>query len=208
MVDQPSFLLKALTQIDNNTFPFQQHLKVACDLLPPLTFACLLPFEHLIKQQMVWLQDSILERLHHHTLFNILFDKIFETHCAWILSCFGPKVGFWLPTQPTFPTFQLSSPSFCTVLQMQLGLPHPSITSILWCMCTHPIDVTLSTFLIMPTTMSTRAPMMQFVTFFLPLHKMSTAMWDKNNYTHFLQPHSTPLVDKLTLCSPKMEFTP
>jgi hypothetical protein len=53
MVDQPSFLLKALTQIDNNTFPFQQHLKVACDLLPPLTFACLLPFEHLIKQQMV-----------------------------------------------------------------------------------------------------------------------------------------------------------
>jgi len=208
MVDQPSFLLKALTQVDNNTFPFQQHLKAACDLLLPLTFTCLLPFEQLIKQQMVWPQDSILERLHHHTLFNILFDKIFQTHCAQILSCFGPKVGFWLTTQPTFPTFQLSSPSFCTMLQMQLRLPHPSIASILWCMCTHTIDVTLSTFLIMPTTMNTRAPMMQFVTFFLPLQKMSTTMWDKNNYTRFFQPHSTPLVDKLTLCLPKMEFTP
>jgi len=35
IVDQYHFLLEALTGIDNNTFPFQQHLKMACVLLPP-----------------------------------------------------------------------------------------------------------------------------------------------------------------------------
>jgi hypothetical protein len=54
--------------------------------------------------------------------------------------------------------------------------------------------------------MNTWAPMMQFVTLLLPLHKMLVSMWDENNYTCFLQPCSTPLVDELTLCSPKMEF--
>ncbi len=33
-----------------------------------------------------------------------------------------------------------------------------------------------------------------------PLHKMLVSTWDENNYTCFLQPHSTPLVDKSTLC--------
>ncbi len=45
MVDQHPFLFEALTQININTFPFQQHLKVACDLLPPPTHMCLFPFE-------------------------------------------------------------------------------------------------------------------------------------------------------------------
>jgi hypothetical protein len=53
VVNQPPFLFKALTWVNNNTFLFQQHLKVACDLLSPLASACLLPFEQLIKQQMV-----------------------------------------------------------------------------------------------------------------------------------------------------------
>jgi hypothetical protein len=59
IVDQHPFLFKALAQIGNNTFPFQQHFKVAFDLLPPPTHACFLPFEQLIEQQMVQLQDSI-----------------------------------------------------------------------------------------------------------------------------------------------------
>jgi hypothetical protein len=50
--------------------------------------------------------------------------------------------------------------------------------------------------------------MMQFVTPLLPLHEMLVSTWDENNYMHFLQPHSTPLVDELTLCLPKMTFTP
>jgi hypothetical protein len=50
MVDQHPFLLEALTQFDNNTFPFQQHLRVVCDILPPLAHACLLPFEQFIEQ--------------------------------------------------------------------------------------------------------------------------------------------------------------
>jgi len=86
MVEQRPFLLEALARI-NNTFPFQQHLKVTCVLLPPQACACIFPFEQLIKQQMVQLQDSILERLHHHTFFNMLSDGTSEAHHARILSC-------------------------------------------------------------------------------------------------------------------------
>ncbi len=50
MVDQHPFLFEALARIDNNTFPFQQYLKVACDILPPLARACFFPFEQLIRQ--------------------------------------------------------------------------------------------------------------------------------------------------------------
>jgi hypothetical protein len=53
MVNQRPFLLEALARINNNIFPFQQHLKVARDLLPPPTHVCLPPFEQLIGQQMV-----------------------------------------------------------------------------------------------------------------------------------------------------------
>jgi hypothetical protein len=55
MVDQHPFFLEALTLVDNNTFPFQQHLKVACDLLPFLAHVCFPPFEQLIGQQMIQL---------------------------------------------------------------------------------------------------------------------------------------------------------
>jgi hypothetical protein len=41
---------------------------------------------------MVQFQDSILECLQHYTLSNMLSDRIYETHCAWILSCSGPRV--------------------------------------------------------------------------------------------------------------------
>ncbi len=53
MVDHCPFLLKALTWVDNNTFPFQQHLKATCDFLPPPARVCFLPFEQLIGQQML-----------------------------------------------------------------------------------------------------------------------------------------------------------
>ncbi len=53
MVDQHPFLVEALTQINKNTFPFQQHFKAACDLLPPPTHACFPPFQQLIRQQIV-----------------------------------------------------------------------------------------------------------------------------------------------------------
>jgi hypothetical protein len=53
MVDQHPFLFKALAQVDTNTFHFQQHFKVICDLLLPPTCACFLPFEQSIEQQMV-----------------------------------------------------------------------------------------------------------------------------------------------------------
>jgi hypothetical protein len=42
---QCPFLFEALAQVDNNTFPFPQHFKMACDLLLPPTCVCLPPFE-------------------------------------------------------------------------------------------------------------------------------------------------------------------
>jgi hypothetical protein len=139
MVDQHPFL-EDLICVDNNTFLFQQHFKAACDLLSPLTHACFLSFEQLIMQQMVQLQNSISECLHHHFFFNMFFKKIFEAHCAWISSCSNLGVGTWFITWLVFPTFQLSFPIFSITLCTRLGLPHPSIACIPWCVCTHPID--------------------------------------------------------------------
>jgi len=138
MVYQRPFLFEALARIDTNTFLFQQHLKVACDLLPPPARACLLPFEQLIGQQMVQLQGSISKHLHHHTFSNMLFDETSKAHHAQILSCFGPGVSAWLIVRPIFTTFQLSPPIFYTTFCMCFGLP--SITGIPRCVCTHPID--------------------------------------------------------------------
>jgi hypothetical protein len=46
-------------------------------------FTCgFFPFEQLIGQQMVQFENSILECLHHHSLSNMFFDKIFEANCA------------------------------------------------------------------------------------------------------------------------------
>ncbi len=133
MVDQRPFLFEALARVDNNTFHFQQHFKVACDLLPPLTCTCFPPFKQPIKQQMTQLQDSILKCLHHHTLSNMFSNMIFETHHARKLSCSSFEAGVWLIIQLTFLTFWLSSPSFSTTFQMWLGLPHPSIVGIPQC---------------------------------------------------------------------------
>jgi hypothetical protein len=79
------------------------------DLLLPLACACLLLFKQFIGQQMIQLQNSILKHLHHHNFFSIFFNKIFEAHCAWILSYFGLRVSSWLPIWLVFPAFQLSS---------------------------------------------------------------------------------------------------
>jgi hypothetical protein len=39
---------------------------------------CLFPFEQFIGQQMVHLQNSILEHLHHHIFSSMFFDGIFH----------------------------------------------------------------------------------------------------------------------------------
>jgi hypothetical protein len=91
---------------------------------------------------MVQFHDSILEHLHHHTHSSMLFDKIFETHCAQILSCFGPEACAWLTTWLASPTFRLFSLSFSTTFQTWFGLSHLSIVGIPQCVCTHPINAT------------------------------------------------------------------
>ncbi len=83
-----------------------------------------------------------MEHLYHHTFSNMFSNRISKAHCVKILSCFGLGGDAWFIIRPTFPTFQLSSPSFFTMFQTWFGLPHLSIIGIFQCMCTHPIDVT------------------------------------------------------------------
>jgi hypothetical protein len=89
---------------------------------------------------MVHLQDSISEHLHHHTLFNMLFNEIFEAHRAQILSCFSLGAYVWLIIQPIFLAFWLFPPLFSITFQMWFGLPHFSIVGLPLCVCIHSID--------------------------------------------------------------------
>jgi len=144
---------------------------------------------------MVQLQDSILRRVHHHTLSNMFSIKISDIHYLQILSCFSIRASVWFIIQPISVAFQLPSPIFFITFQTWLGLPHLSIACILQCVCIHPIDLMVSTFYVVFMATSTRKPMMQFVTLLLPLHEMLFSTWDKNNYMCLLQPCSTMLVD-------------
>jgi hypothetical protein len=90
---------------------------------------------------MVQLQYFILECLHHHTFFNMLFDGVFKGHCAQILSFTGLGVNDWFIIQLFFLVFLLFSPIFSITLRVQLGLPHPSIAGIPPCVCAHPINL-------------------------------------------------------------------
>jgi len=90
---------------------------------------------------MVQLPDSISERLHHHTLSNILSNGIFKAHCAQNLSCFGLGVNVWFITTLVFLAFWLFSPIFSTTLHTWFKIPHLSIVGIPRCVCTNPIDL-------------------------------------------------------------------
>jgi len=127
MVNQRPFLLETLARINDNTFPFQHHLKMTYDFLSPPTHTCLLLFEQLIGQQMVRLQNSILECLHHHTFSSMLFNMISKTRCAQILSCFGPKAGVLVYDLINLPNLLIIFS--IQMLEMGLGLPHPTTTN-------------------------------------------------------------------------------
>ncbi len=85
------------------------------------------------------IQDSISEHLHHHTLSNMFCNGISKAHCAWILLCSSRRASAWLIVKP-YSLVWLTSLVFSTTLWIQLELPHPSIVSILRCVCTHPIN--------------------------------------------------------------------
>jgi hypothetical protein len=70
----------------------------------------------------------------------MLFDKIYEAHHAWILSCSNLGMGNWLIIRSIFLAFQLSSLVFSTIFQMWFRLLHFSLVVIFWFVCTHPID--------------------------------------------------------------------
>ncbi len=75
--------------------------------------------------------------------------------------------------------------------------------------CAHtPLTLLVSTSYITSVAKNAQEPMMQFVTYLLPLCEMRVFTWDENNYMCFPQSRSTSIVDKSKLCSLKMEFTP
>jgi hypothetical protein len=148
---------------------------------------------------MVHFQDSILEHLHHHTFFNMFSNKILKAHHAQILSWFGPKVNIYFIIQPIFPTFQLSSQVFSTLLRTWLELSHPSIASLPWCVCAHPIDLMGIHFLLCTHGDERTRTHDAIRDTFAPIVRNVGSMWDENNYMCFLQWHSIPFVDKLTL---------
>jgi hypothetical protein len=173
-----------------------------------LSHACLPPFEQLIRQQIVQLQDFILERLFYHTLSNMFSNKTSKAHCAQILSCSGLRVGIRLTTPLIFLTFQLYSPIFSTTFCMQLGLPHLSIANILWCMCTHPIDhMGIHLLHCVHGNEHIRTHDVIHDTFVAIVQTAGFHVGQKN-YMCFFQPCSTPLVVESTLSSPKMAFAP
>jgi hypothetical protein len=155
---------------------------------------------------MVQLQDSILECLHCHTLSSMLSDRTSEVHRVWILSCSSSRVGTWFITWLIFPTFWLSSPIFYTTFCTWLGLSHLSIVGIP--RCAHPIELMGIHFLRCAHNNEHIKAHGVIHDTFAPLHEMLVSMWDENNYMHFFQPHSTPLVNESTLCSPNMIFAP
>lgn len=50
LLNHHPFLLKAIVHVDKNILPFQQQLKIACELLLPPIKVCLLSFEEFIGQ--------------------------------------------------------------------------------------------------------------------------------------------------------------
>jgi hypothetical protein len=87
----------------------------------------------------------------------------------------------------------------------RLGLPHPLIVGIFWCVCTHPINVTSVHLLCCASgneCMGTHDAIQD-----------TFAAITRDDDFHvgwkqlcFFQPRSIPLIDELTLCSPKMKF--
>jgi hypothetical protein len=96
----------------------------------------------------------------------------------------------------------LHSTSYTTWTTPSFNCRHPS-------MCAHiPSTLWVSSSYVVFMATNALKPMMQFVTPLPSLCKMLVSTWDENNYMRFLEPHSTPFVDKSTLCLPKMTFAP
>jgi hypothetical protein len=132
---------------------------------------------------MVRLQNSILKCLHHHIIFSMFFDIIFKAHYAQILSCYSFRANTWLIVWLVFQSFWLSSPILFTAFQTQLWLPHPSITTLLPCVCTHPIDLMNIHLLCCTHGNGCTRTHDTICDPLLPLHKMLTFIWHENNYS-------------------------
>jgi hypothetical protein len=114
---------------------------------------------------------------------------------------FWPKIGLLIYNSTSLPSLLIifssffHNTSYATWTTPSFNCRHPLL-------CVHtshwPYGYPLIYVVLMAT--STLEPMMQFATPLSPLHEMLISMLDKKYYMRFFQPHSTPFVDKSTLC--------
>jgi hypothetical protein len=98
---------------------------------------------------------------------------------------FWPKGRCLAYNLTSLPTFHLCSTIFFITLWTWLGLPHPSIIGIPWCVCTHPINFMGIHFLrYVHGNEHTKTHDAMYNTLLLLRDKLAS-MWDENNYMHF-----------------------
>jgi hypothetical protein len=155
----------ALAWVDKNVFPFQRYLKATCDFSPPPTCMSSFLLNNLFGIKWLDFKIPFQNICTIITLFNMFSDTISKAYHVWILPCFDPKVGAWLMARPIFPTFKLFSLIISTLFQTRFILPHPSITSLPQCVCTHPIDLLVFTSCVVPMAKNAQNSRNIFTTF-------------------------------------------
>jgi hypothetical protein len=83
---------------------------------------------------------NIYNILHDQFLYNIIFDMVFDLHCACLRSCMGLGTSAWIFAYPFIQPFCLPFDVFSFALCIRLGLPHPlafNVTLHMW----RPLNV-------------------------------------------------------------------
>jgi hypothetical protein len=133
-------LLKPIGASSLRPLPFQMHLKSTQEPLLSWATTCVPPFKQLVEKQIDHLKESILERLHDHSLTNILFYLPFNSHRSCLKLCAGPSAGTWLLVRWIIPFFHLLLYVFSIALRTRLGFSRPLVLGVLHCICSQPLD--------------------------------------------------------------------
>jgi len=135
IIEQRPILFESLVWVDDDTFLFQQYLKMTNNFYH-LQNVCLLPFEQPIGQQIDQFQDSILKHLWYHTFSTMFFEEMFNAHGLQHMSShvsitFYKKICNVLDLVQTSLSFDCMSSSIC------LHLTHWPLMGIYLLLCAH-----------------------------------------------------------------------
>ncbi len=166
---------------------------------PHMRWVVFPPFKQFANKGINWLQDSISNKLHNHSFFNIIFDMVFDSHYAHLKSCVGLRASAWLFAHPIIPSFYLASNVFSFALHTRLG-SHPLTMS--W-LITFVANLQIQqgpTFFVIPMVRHYILHlMMPFKMPSPPLWKMWGFMFQMNKFISFAHPHFNFFTNMLTL---------